>query len=138
VSDSVLAGFRVVETAGLVAELAGRWLADLGAEVWKIEPPAGAPSRRCGPLLRGDPPTSAFFAYYDAGKRSVVADPSSPRDGERVRELLAASDVWIDSTAPTDRFPWNLDPGAVARANPQLVVARVTRLGLDGPHAGFR
>jgi crotonobetainyl-CoA:carnitine CoA-transferase CaiB-like acyl-CoA transferase len=138
VSDSVLGGFRVVETAGLVAELAGRWLADLGAEVWKIERPDGAPSRRCGPLLRGDPRTTTFFAYYDAGKRSVVADPASPRDGDRVRELLAAGDVWLDSTAPTDRFPWDLDPASIARTNPRLVVARVTPFGLDGPHAGFR
>ena len=133
-----LAGLRVVETADVSAALAGRLLADLGAEVWKVEPPGGDPSRAWPPLRPGDERRSWFFEYYNAGKRSLVADPASDADRRRLRALVASADVWLDTSGPAAPSPWGLDPAEVAAAGPRLVVASLTPFGLDGPFAAFR
>ncbi|MGH7822550.1 MAG: CaiB/BaiF CoA transferase family protein, partial [Candidatus Binatia bacterium] len=124
-----LRGVRVVDTADGSAALAGRLLADMGAEVWTIEPPEGISARRLSP---------SFFAYYHAGKRSLVADPRSNEDRERLRRLLACADVWLDTSSVAKPSPWGLEPSAVAAAEPRLVVASVTPFGLGGPYAGYR
>ena len=131
---------RVVETGGLPAALAGRLLADMGAEVWKIEPPAGDPSRRFPPFRRPghDRDSSLFFDYYNAGKRSLVVDPESAEDRERLRRLILAADVWIDTTAPGEASPWALEAEDLAKETPRLILARVTPFGLAGPFAGYR
>lgn len=128
-SEPVLAGVRVVETAGACAELAGRLLADLGAEVWKIEPPQGAASRRYPPFAKSDAEQSYFFEFYNAGKRSLVVDPRRSADTERLRALLASADVWLDSNPAGD---------GERVANPRLVEVRVTPFGGSGPNASFR
>jgi crotonobetainyl-CoA:carnitine CoA-transferase CaiB-like acyl-CoA transferase len=128
-----LGGVRVVETAGLVAELAGRLFADLGAEVWKIEPPRGAPSRRAAGAHG-----SHLFHFYNAGKRSLVVDPEQGADRGKLRALLGSADVWLDSTPPGERPPFGLEFDDAQRAEPRLVIVRVTPFGLTGPHAGFR
>lgn len=84
---SALRGLVVVETAEGPLRLAGRWLADLGAEVRTIEPPGGAATRRAG---------DAWAHYFEAGKRSIAADLA--REPERVRELVASADLWLDSS----------------------------------------
>jgi crotonobetainyl-CoA:carnitine CoA-transferase CaiB-like acyl-CoA transferase len=115
----LLAGIRVVDLAGEPAALAGRVLADLGADVALVEPPEGSP-------LRALPHT---FAAWGAGKRSVVVEgPDDPR----LDPLLAGADVVID----TPGFPgaWTLDPGRAPRA----VWVHVTPFGLDGPRARWR
>ena len=137
-SESVLRGTRVVETAGVAAEFAGRLLADLGAEVWKIEPPGGAETRRLPPFLATDPRRSLFFEFYDAGKRSLVVDRERRADRERLRELVADADLWLDDSAPHEPAPFGLDRDAARAVNPALVVVRVTPFGLTGPYAGFR
>jgi crotonobetainyl-CoA:carnitine CoA-transferase CaiB-like acyl-CoA transferase len=137
VSDSVLAGVRVVDTAGPSGELAGRFLADLGAEVWKIEPPMGAATRRYPPFSSRDPGESLFFAFYNAGKRSLVVDPADATHRERLRDLLASADVWIDTTPPGKPLPARLDPQRVLADNPRLIFVRITPFGLDGPYARF-
>jgi crotonobetainyl-CoA:carnitine CoA-transferase CaiB-like acyl-CoA transferase len=138
VSEPALSGIRVVETAGPSGELAGRLLADLGATVWKIEPPTGAATRRHPPFSSRDPGESLFFAFYNAGKRSLVVDPADRAQRERLRGLLAAADVWLDTTPPGEPLPAGLDAREVIAGNPRLVFVRVTPFGLDGPFARFR
>lgn len=135
-----LDGLRVVETGGLSAALAGRMLADMGAEVWKIEPPAGDPSRRYPPFGKRDAGRgpSFFFHYYNAGKRSLVADPASKEDGERLRRLILSADVWIDTTAPGETSPWRIEAEDLGTENPRLILARVTPFGLAGPFSRYR
>jgi crotonobetainyl-CoA:carnitine CoA-transferase CaiB-like acyl-CoA transferase len=130
-----LAGVHVVETAGPSGELAGRFLADLGATVWKIEPPGGSPTRRYPPFSSRDSGESLFFAFYNAGKRSLVVDPAQLADRERLRGLLAAADLWLDTTPPGAPPPAGLDPQEIVSANPRLVFLRITPFGLDGPFA---
>ncbi len=132
-----LAEICVVDTGSLRSAFAGRLLADLGAEVWKIEPPGGDPARRQAPCLRAAPGRSLSFELYNAGKRSLVVDPSNEGELARLRHLLRNADVWIDSTGPGEDPAWPLDPGAIGRDNPRLVTAGVTRFGLDGPFSRY-
>ncbi len=117
--QSLLEGVFVVDLAGEPAAIAGRVLADLGADVVKVEPPSGDPLRTL----------PHRFAAWNAGKRSVVA---ASDDDPAVARLLAAADVVID----TPGFPgaWALDP---ARAS-QSVWVSVTPFGVSGPRAGWR
>ena len=75
-SEGFLAGIRVLELADHRAEFAGKVLATLGADVVKIEPPGGSPSRRIGPFYRDlpDPERSLFFWHYNVGKRGIALD----------------------------------------------------------------
>jgi len=114
-----LAGIRVVDLTVDRGELCGRLLADLGADVVKVEPPDGSPARSIAPLHGG---VSLFWALRNAGKRGVVAE------GPRLEELLAHSDVVIVSDDPTA-------PDLAAR-HPHLVVTSITPYGLTGAWAG--
>ena len=117
----------MVETGGPPVALAGRWLADLGADVWKVEPPEGDPSRRWPPFARSDG-RSFCFETWNAGKRSVVAT------SDEIGRLLAEADVWIDDTLSGDER----GPEGVSEAHPQLIVATITPFGRDGPKASHR
>jgi crotonobetainyl-CoA:carnitine CoA-transferase CaiB-like acyl-CoA transferase len=111
-----LAGYRVVDLTVDRGELCGRLLADLGAEVVKVEPPDGSPARGLAPAHDG---VSLFWALRNAGKKGVVAD------GERLGALLGASDVAIVSDGVQGR--------EIAARHPHLVVAAITPYGLTGP-----
>src|SRR5215217_7442208 len=95
-----LAGIRVIELADEQAEYCGLTLAGLGAEVIKIEPPGGSPTRRIGPFYedRQDPERSLFFWYYNRGKKSLVLDFQQQNDRDRLRALVASADILLDST----------------------------------------
>ncbi|MBV9932949.1 MAG: CoA transferase, partial [Actinobacteria bacterium] len=121
-----LTGLRVVETCDEKGELCGRLLADLGADVVKVEPPGGTSSRRLPPFAP-DGETSLSFAVRNSNKRSVVASTDAEVDA-----LLAGADVWLDSTAPSTSRA-----AAVAAANPGLVVTSITDFGLTGPYADY-
>ena len=92
-----LAGIRVVDLTVERGELCGRVLSDLGADVIRIEPPGGSPSRRMAPI---DGDHSLFWTFRNCGKRSAVVDLSDEADRERLHGLIAASDVVIDSAEP--------------------------------------
>src|SRR3546814_10228364 len=90
-----LDGIRVVEVGAFTAgPLGGRYLADLGAEVIKIEPPGGEDSRRWHPQFGG---VSGYFATYNAGKRSVTLDLRSAEGRSALDRLLARSDVLLQN-----------------------------------------
>ena len=95
-ADLPLAGVRVVETCEEKGELCGRLLADLGADVVKVEPPGGASSRRLPPFAP-DGTTSLWFAVRNSNKRSVELDVVAEPD--RFQSLLAGADVWLESSA---------------------------------------
>ena len=86
-----LTGIRVVEVADEQAEYCGLTLAGLGADVVKVEPPGGSPSRRIGPFYadKEDPERSLFFWQYNRGKRSIALDLHRREDGDRFRALVA-------------------------------------------------
>jgi crotonobetainyl-CoA:carnitine CoA-transferase CaiB-like acyl-CoA transferase len=99
-SRGALTGLRVIELADEQAEYCGLALAGLGAEVIKVEPPGGSPTRRIGPFYedREDPERSLFFWQYNRGKRSIMLDLHQPGDCDRFRALVATADVILEST----------------------------------------
>src|SRR5437868_14672915 len=94
-SRGPLTGIRVIELADEQAEYCGLTLAGLGADVVKVEPPGGSPTRRIGPFYedRDDPERSLFFWQYNRGKRSLVLDLRQVRDREQLRSLVATADL---------------------------------------------
>ncbi|MEM7272832.1 MAG: CoA transferase, partial [Actinomycetota bacterium] len=113
----------------------GPWvLAQLGADVIKVEPPGGSPARRAAPLIdRPDGPLSLQFAAYNGGKRTVELDPSSATDRATMLDLIATTRIVIDSGPPGMVARFGLDRAAVEAANPTIVSVLVTPFGADGP-----
>jgi crotonobetainyl-CoA:carnitine CoA-transferase CaiB-like acyl-CoA transferase len=126
--DLPLAGLRVVETCEEKGELCGRLLADLGADVVKVEPPGGASSRRLPPFAP-DGETSLWFAVRNSNKRSVELDLS--RQHQDFGLLLSGADVWLDSG------DHGFDTPAAAERFPRLVVTSITDFGLTGPYRDY-
>ncbi len=132
-----LAGLRVVDLADEKGEFCGRALADLGAEVIRVEPPEGAISRTLEPIAP-DGETSLYFALRNAGKRSVVLDIGSPAGRERLHELLADADVLIESTHPGTLAELGLAPADLLARYPALIITSISDFGQDGPYADYQ
>lgn len=137
-TTGALSGLRVVEMATCVAgPYCGKLLAGLGAEVWKVEPPGGDPSRTLGPFPADvpHPEKSGLFLHLNTGKRSVVLDPANPADRIRLERLLARADALILGARPAELAAAGLTPADLVARFPRLVVANVTTFGLVGPYA---
>lgn len=133
-ADLPLTGIRVVDTADEKAELAGRLLADLGADVIRVEPPGGARSRSLPPF-HGD--ESLYFATRNSNKRGMRLDLDEARDRDRFMVLLDDADIWIDTSAPGALAAVGLAPAEVSARLPDLVVASITDFGQTGPYRDF-
>jgi len=128
-----LAGLRVLELATLIAgPFAGRYLADFGAEVIKVEQPGvGDPLRSWGRAAR--PSESLWHLVQSRGKKSITADLADAADQALVRRLAAESDVLLENFRPGRLEEWNLDPADLLAANPRLIVVRISGYGQNGP-----
>ena len=133
-------GLRVIEIADESAEYCGLLLAGLGAEVIKVEPPGGSPTRRIGPFLDGQPgpDRSLFFWHYNRGKRSIVLDRDTPEGRAGLMALLDGADVLLDSSCGALNEELGLDRAALLSRFPALVIARMTPFGDDGPWRGWK
>jgi len=138
--DAPLAGIRVVELARI---LAGPWigqtLADLGAEVIKVESPEGDDTRRWGPpfiaTADGTPGDAAYFHCCNRGKQSVVADFGTQDGRDFVRRLVLDADVLIENFKVGNLEKYGLDYASLRQLNPRLIYCSVTGFGQDGPYA---
>lgn len=136
-SSQLLAGIRVLDLATSRAELAGRLLADLGAEVLKIEPPGGAEARALPPFdetsQHGE---SLYWASVAMGKHSAVLDlEHSAADRATLMALAGRADVLIESFDPGTTASWGLAYEDLASVNPRLIYVSVSPYGQDGPKA---
>ncbi|MDE0656534.1 MAG: CoA transferase, partial [Acidimicrobiaceae bacterium] len=130
-----LTGVRVIDLAVDRGELCGRLLSDLGADVIKVEPPEGSPSRILPPLDPLTPEHSLFFTMRNCGKRSVVIDPGDAASMASFESLLASADVLIGSAEPgaaADAGAPELEAEAITARHPHLVVASITAYGRTG------
>jgi benzylsuccinate CoA-transferase BbsE subunit len=132
-----LRGYRVLDLADEVGALCGKMFADLGADVVKVEPPGGCPSRRIPPLLdeRAGPEDSCFFQAVAAGKRSVIIDLGQAEGRELLSLLAEAADFLIESFPPGYLDSIGLSYDALAAGNPRLIYTCVTPFGDRGPGA---
>ena len=131
-----LAGLRVVELARVLAgPFAAQILADLGADVIKVESPEGDGTRQWGPpwIERDGERAAAYYHACNRGKRSVVADFADVGDRAMVAALCAGADVVIENFKVGKLAKFGLDYESVAKANPRVVYCAVTGFGQDGP-----
>ena len=134
-----LAGIRVLDLSRV---LAGPWctqlLADLGAEVIKIERPGvGDDTRHWGPPWHGegDERVAAYFLSTNRGKKSAAIDFSQPEGAALVRKIAETSDVVVENFKVGGLRKFGLDAETLRAANPRLIVASITGFGQDGPYA---
>lgn len=136
-----LAGIKVVELARILAgPWCGQLLADLGAEVIKVERPGkGDDTRHWGPpFVEGKDGENLDAAYYHAtnrGKTNVAIDISSVKGQEEVRELVRASDVLIENYKVGGLVKYGLDHKSLSIVHPQLITCSITGFGQTGPYA---
>ncbi len=128
----MLPPLRVLDVADGWGAHCGRILADLGADVVKVEPPSGDPARRSPPFLEDRPGAdrSLWWIALNANKRGITLDVDAPRGLELLRKLVARADVLIESFAPG-----RLDVAALRAEHPHLIVTSVAPFGQDGPLA---
>jgi CoA:oxalate CoA-transferase len=128
-----LDGLRIVDfTRVLAGPLSTALLADLGAEVIKIEPPQGDDYRAIGPFRHGE---SALFTIVNRGKRSVVLDLKQPAGQALAQQLIATADAVIENFRPGVAERLGIGPAAALAARPQLVYVSVSGYGQTGPMA---
>jgi crotonobetainyl-CoA:carnitine CoA-transferase CaiB-like acyl-CoA transferase len=126
-----LTGVRVLDLSRVVSgPLCSRLLADLGAEVIKVEPPDGDVSRTVPPVVGG---TGAYFTQMNAGKRNVCLDLKAPGAADVVARLAEASDVLLENFRPGVLARLGIDPAALRTRNPRLIVCSISGWGQDGP-----
>src|SRR6202171_3758258 len=129
---NALEGIRVLDAATLFAgPLAATMLADLGAEVIKIEHPKGDPVRTHGYQKDGVP---LWWKLISRNKRTVTLDLSHAEGQRLLRGLVRKSDVLVESFRPGTLERWNLGPDVLHQDNPGLVLTRVTGFGQFGPY----
>src|SRR5258708_20411211 len=126
-----LAGIRVIELANFIAgPLCGTLLADMGADVVKIEPPQGDMSRASRPIRNGE---SVSFTARNRNKRSLVLDLKSPLAQEVMRRLAAKSDVFVEANRPGELEKMGLGAEHLKAVNPKIVYTSVSGFGQTGP-----
>lgn len=131
-----LAGLKVIEMGSFIAgPFCGQLLADLGADVIKIEPPqTGDAMREWGAVRKNG--RTLWWSVIARNKRSLALDLRQPEGQRIVADLLADADVLIENFRPGTLEKWGLSPDALTRANSRLVVGRVSGFGQTGPWAG--
>ena len=133
-----LAGLKVVELARI---LAGPWigqsLADLGAEVIKVESPEGDDTRRWGPpfIERDGDKTAAYYYAANRGKTCVIADFRTEEGKQTVLDLIRGADILIENFKVGGLAKYGLDYDSLKEINPRLIYCSVTGFGQDGPYA---
>jgi crotonobetainyl-CoA:carnitine CoA-transferase CaiB-like acyl-CoA transferase len=136
--DAPLKGLKVIELARILAgPWAGQTLADLGADVIKIEAPEGDDTRRWGPPFvdhEGDR-SAAYFHATNRGKKSVTVDFRTPGGQDTVRRLIADADVVIENFKVGGLAKYGLDYASLAAVNPRLIYCSITGFGQTGPYA---
>ncbi|MDP2954477.1 MAG: CoA transferase [Chloroflexota bacterium] len=137
-----LDGVRVVECGRWVSgPFCAKLLADLGAEVIKVEEPVeGDPSRRHGPFPQDvpHPEKSGLFLYLNTNKLGITLDLATPAGKALLHRLAAEADILIEDCPPQEAEKLGLDWESLRRVNPRLVVIAITPFGLTGPYRDYK
>lgn len=133
-----LSGLKVVELARILAgPWAGQMLADLGADVIKVESPDGDDTRQWGPpfVERDGDRSASYFHSCNRGKRSISVDFRTEDGQQTVRDLVADADILIENFKVGGLVKYGLDHAALSAVNPALIYCSITGFGQDGPYA---
>ncbi len=136
-----LTDLRVIEICGPLGQYAGKMLADMGADVIKVEPPAGSESRTIGPFVKdiAGPNRSLNFWYHNTNKRSVVLDiADSAEDRATFSKLAASADIVLEDNEPGWLAALGLGFPQLSAGNPKLIMCAITPFGQTGPWAHWK
>ena len=138
-----LGGLRVLDLTNEMAGFATKLLADMGADVIKVEPPGGDPTRRLGPLVEGvpaaeDPERSLRFMHDNTNKRSITLDLEGDAGQAAFRRLAETAELIVESQPLGYLESIGLGFEALRQANPALVFTSVSGFGQSGPYAQFK
>lgn len=137
-SPGALAGLSVIDFGqGVSAPHCARLFADYGADVIKVEPPAGDAARRSGPYPSDfpDQERSGLFFFHNTNKRGVTCQVEYPEGRRLFLDLVSKADVLIENNLPAQMRAWNLDYATLAAHNPRLVMISITPFGQTGPYS---
>ncbi len=137
----LLAGVKVLELAARISgPYCGKILAQLGAEVMKIEPSQGDEARQMEPFPqhRPHPEKSGLFLWLNANKYGVTLDLTASADRSRFRQLAQRADIVIESHMEHQPEAWRMDGETLQASHPGLVLTSITPFGNWGPYAGFK
>jgi len=138
-AQGALAGRRVVELADEKGVYCGKLFADMGADVIKVEPPAGDATRHIPPFWgdRPDPDRSVFFLYMNTSKRGITLDITTPAGRDLFTKLVQTADLLIETLPPGTLAAHGLGDDVLRARHPALVVTSITGFGQSGPHAQY-
>lgn len=136
----LLSVYRVLELCDDKGMFAGKILADMGADVIKVERPGGDPLRSRGPFYQNisDPEKSLFWFANNNGKRGVTLDITTPKGRDLFRQLVKTTDVFLESFPPGHLKGIGLSYEELSSLNDQLVMASISPFGQTGPYSGFK
>ncbi len=134
-----LTGIRVLDLSGDMGVYCGKLLADVGADVIKVEPPGGDCMRQTGPFIRDviGPENSIHWLHYNTNKRSITLDIESHAGSDLFRRLTANADVLLESFQPGYLDSFGMRYEHLGKANPGLVYASLTPFGQTGPYRDY-
>ena len=139
-SEGMLAPYRVLDLSDERGFLCGRILADLGADVIKLEPPGGDSARSIGPFYGDDPDPekSLYWFAYNANKRGVTIDLESAAGKAQFAALVGTADMVVESFAPGRMEALGFGYEAIRRINPGCILVSISPFGQTGPYRDFK
>ena len=135
-----LTGYRVLDLSGPMGVYCGKLMADMGADVVKVEPPGGDSMRQLGPFVHGKPglQSSLHWLHFNTNKRSITLDIAGDEGAGLLRKLAQRADIFLETTPPGYLDSLGLGYDQLADSNPGLVYASLTAFGQTGPYRDFR
>ena len=139
-APSALDDIRVLNLAGEIGQYCAKLLADLGADVIKVEPPAGDPARNLPPFYHDepDPQKSLYWLNLNTNQRSVTLNIEDAEGRKLFERLVAKADVVVESFQPGYLDGLGLGYEGLARIKPEIILTSVTGFGQTGPHAHYK
>jgi len=140
VTDAALDDLRIIDLAGEIGVYATKLLADLGADVIRVEPPDGDPLREIGPFWHDEHAVgrSLSFLNNNTNKRSITLDITKPEGRALFERLVATADAVVETYAPGYLDSLGLGYAGLCRIKPDIILTSVTGFGQTGPHAGYK
>jgi len=137
---AALDDIRVLDLAGETGQYCTKLLADLGADVIKIEPPGGDPVRHLPPFYRDEegPDTSLYWLNLNTNKRSITLDMENPEDRTTFERLVATADVVVETFEPGYLDALGLGYDGLTKLKPDVILTSITGFGQTGPHAKYK
>jgi benzylsuccinate CoA-transferase BbsE subunit len=139
-NNTALGDLRVLDLAGPIGMYCTKQLADLGADVIKIEPPAGDPVREIGPFYRDeiDPEKSLYWFHFNTSKKSITLNLENTEGVEIMKKLVKTADVVVETYQPGHMDKLGLGYSALKEVNPGLIMTSITPFGQTGPYKDFK